>query len=159
MSVGRWALAPTVAVPKYGRLGSGFTRREVAQSHIHAGRRVDGTQTPASWLLDLADTRKMILLCAFCQSKFNPARHGYRRWYAPSHTPNTDPHQVNGKCDACKAMVTSGGRGYISEETYSRLCREPGEARRASRAAWRRSTFWESVRQTAVRAWGQRAAL
>ena len=146
-------------VPKYSRVGSGFTRTEVARSHIHPGRRVDGSQSPASWLMDLADTRKIIILCQFCQPKFDPRRHGYRRWYAESHTPNTDPHQVNGKCDACKTTVTSGGRGYVSEETYGLLCKDPSESRRRSRAAWRQSTFWGAVRENATRAWGQLAAL
>lgn len=141
-------------VPKYARIGEGFTRRERAAAHIHPGRRTDGSQSPASWLLDLADTRKIIILCSFCQSKFDPRRHGYRRWYAPSCTPNTDPHQVNGTCDACKELVWQGGRGYVSEETYSLLCRDPQEARRAARARWRQSSVWTAARQYAARAWG-----
>lgn len=131
----------TVAlVPKYHKLGSGFSRREQAEAMIHGGRRTDGTQSAATWLADLADLRKLIMLCGFCAPRFNPARHRYRRWYVPDHTGTTSGYAVSGQCDGCKSRLIGTGVSFVPEEDYRLICIDPLDARRQARqrarAAW-----------------------
>lgn len=146
--------APTILIPKHAALGQGFSRRERALALEHPGRRTDGRQSAASWIADLTDLRKLILLCSFCQGKFNPRRHGYRVFYTPDPTSKTDGYVSNGICDACKARteLSGGGRAYIAEDTYRLTCVDPLDARRQARLAWRRQTVWGWLR----RQWGSR---
>ena len=146
-----------IAASKYASLGTGFSRREIAESHVHPGRRTDGRQTAASWLSDLTDLRKLILLCAFCQPKFNPRVHRYRVFYSPDWSGATDPYQANGVCDACKRRTFHGGRAYVAEETYALVCMDPVAQRRQARFAALATSVGEAVRRVAARAWGSRA--
>lgn len=138
-----------VLVPKYHRLGEGFSRREQVKALEHPGRRTDGTQSAASWLSDLTDLRKAITLCqAYCAPKFNPRRHGYRRFYSPDITGKTDGYTHNGTCDGCKqntALLPGGGRTFIPEETYRLVCIDPLDARRKARAAAGAQTAWQRI--------------
>lgn len=146
-----------VAVGKYAKLGRGFSRREVVDSHLHPGRRTDGRQTKASWLSDLTDLRKLILLCQFCQPKFNPGRHRYRTWYCPDWSGVTDPRAANGICDGCKTRIYSAGRAYVAEEIFALVCRDPLDQRRAARYKALATSVSEAVRRVAARAWGSRS--
>lgn len=133
-------MSTVILVPKYTKLGEGFSRSEQREANFHPGRRTDGSQTAASWLADLSDLRKLITLCGFCATKFNPRRNGYRRWYAPDHTGNTSGHTVSGVCDACKSPLVANGVAFIAAETYNLVCIDPVDARRQARmkarAAW-----------------------
>lgn len=143
-----------VAVPKHDRLGEGFSKRERIEASFHPGRRTDGTQSAAHWVSFLSDLKKIILLCSFCRGKFNPRRHGYRRWHVSDLTGKTDGHTANGMCDACKQQTVNagGGTAFIAEETYNLVNVDPADARRQARlrarAAWagqhltRRATRW-----------------
>jgi hypothetical protein len=148
---------PLIAVPKHATLGTGFSRRDIAESHVHPGRRTDGTQTAASWLSDLTDLRKLILLCAFCQSRFNPKRHRYRTWYSPDWSGATDPYQANGVCDGCKQRTYHGGRAYVAEETYRLVCLDPVSQRRASRWQALATSIGDAVARFRQQAWGSRS--
>jgi hypothetical protein len=134
---------PVVIVPKYAKVGEGFTRRERAASLEHPGRRTDGSQSAAHWVTWLTDLKKIVILCSFCRSKFNPRKHGYRRMYAADLTGRTDGYVANGKCDACNQMTVDagGGTAYITEETYAQVNADPVEVRRQARlrsaAAWK----------------------
>ena len=147
-------MSPVVLVPKYARLGQGFSRAAQARSAEHPGRRTDGTQSAASWLSDLTDAQKTILLCTWCAPKFNPRRHGYRRYYSPDLTSKTDGYTVNGLCDACKGstVLSGGGRAYIPEAFYAQVCVNPIHARRAARARAGQTSAW--ARLTSL--WGSR---
>lgn len=141
-------MGTVVLVPKYHRIGEGFSRREQLQALEHNGRRTDGTQSPAAWVTDLTALRKSILLCTSCRTNFNPRRHGYRKFYSPDWTGKTDGYMHNGKCDACKqntALLPGGGTSFIPEETYRLLCIDPLDARRKARAAARSQTAWQRV--------------
>ena len=116
----------------------------------HPGRRVNGTQSAASWIMDLVSTKKTLLFCAICASKFNPRRHGYRKMYVPDYTGKTDGYMANGRCDACKQMTisTGGGRAFITEETYQLTCIDPVDARRQARLKARSAaTAWSFINQ------------
>lgn len=131
-----------LCVPKYARLGEGFSRKEKAAANEHPGRRVDGTQSPAHWITCLADLKKTILLCSFCRARFNPRKHHYRRYYSPDASGKTDGYAVNGLCDACKESTVNfpgGGTMFIHEETYDLVCLDPVEARRRTRRKWQRA--------------------
>ena len=137
---------PITIVPKYHRLGEGFSRSEQAKSAEHPGRRTDGSQSAASWITDLVDTRKTIILCSFCRPNFNPRKHNYRKFYVPDHTGMTDGYAVNGMCDACKNMTVNcgGGTAFVHEELYNLTCIDPVVARRNARAsakAWSARRF------------------
>ena len=132
-----------VLVPKYGRLGQGFTVAEAAKADYHPGRRTDGSQSPASWIADLVDTRKLILLCTFCRPNFNPRKHNYRKFYIPDPSGITSGYQHEGMCDACKQQTGITGTAFIHEEIYALTCIDPVTQRRERRAkayalpAWR----------------------
>lgn len=146
-----------LAVPKYAKLGEGFSRREQIAALEHPGRRTDGTQSAATWLADLTDLRKALTLCAaYCAPKFNPRRHGYRRFYMPDLTGKTDGYTSNGQCDGCKqhtALRPGGGRTFIAEETYRLVCVDPLDARREARARAGAQTAWQRIRSL----WGSAA--
>lgn len=146
-----------IAASKYGRLGQGFSRRERHETHVHPGRRTDGTQSAASWLSDLTDLRKLVLLCAFCQPKFNPGRHRYRVWYSPDWSGTTDPWSANGVCDRCKTRIYRGGRAYVAEEIYALVCLDPVSQRRASRWKAFATSIGDAVTRFRESTWGSRS--
>ena len=128
-----------VVVPKYHKLGEGFSKKEKMKAREHGGRQTNpqkGYQSGASWVGDLADLRKAILLCSWCKSKFNPRRNRYRRNYVPDPTGVTDGYQTNGTCDVCKGQTVNMGGGtlFIAEEHWEQVSVDPGEARRSWRA-------------------------
>ena len=141
--------SPFVAVPKYSKLGEGFSAREKLAAQLHPGR--SKWQSPASWILDLVSLRKPVLLCSFCRSKFNPRHFNYRKFYMTDHTGTTDGFVANGKCDACRqntADVPGGGVMFVAEELYSLTCIDPCEARRNARAAWKgHTTAWGMIQK------------
>lgn len=144
-----------VAVPKYARLGEGFSGRERLKALEHPGRRTDGTQSAAHWITSLLDLRKSLILCTYCRAKFNPRRHGYRKFFAPDLAGTTDGYVHNGICDNCKqhtALLPGGGTSFIPEETYRLLCIDPLDARRKARAAARSLTAWERITRASARA-------
>ena len=123
-------------VPLYSRLGEGFNSKQIAKADEHPGRRVDGTQSAATWIVDLVGRRACILLCSFCRVKFSPRKFHYRRMYVSDYTGMTDGHTFNGRCDACKqpTVNSGGGAAFVHEEEYSKTCVDPVNARREARA-------------------------
>ena len=147
---------PIVIVPKYGKLGQGFSRLERLKAAEHPGRRttIKGYQSPASWIADLISLKKFITLCSFCQHKFNPRKHGYRKFNYMSTTTNDVTFAVNGKCDGCKqeTALAGGGMGYVSEQYYKQICVDPAEARRKARMAWRgMESVWTAIQKARKR--------
>jgi hypothetical protein len=144
---------PVVIAPKYHRLGEGFSRREKAQASEHPGRRTDPKryQSAASWVLDLVELRKTVLLCSFCRIHFNPRKFRYRVFYAPSLTSShVNPREVNGHCDGCKQPTANlgGGTCFVAEETFHLICTDPGEARQKQRAAAKSLSAWQTIQRT-----------
>lgn len=143
-------------IAKYGKLGEGFNRQEIAQADEHPGRRTNshGYQSAPAWLDDLTSTKKCVLLCNYCRVKFNPRKARYRRMYSMDYTGATDGYTVNGRCDACKQHTVNcgGGAAFIAEEEYSKICIDPVNARRAARAkardAWSAWNFINNSRRT-----------
>ena len=77
---------PIIVVPKYSKLGEGFSRKEKLKVQEHPGRQTNpskGYQTPAAWLDDLGQLRKLVLLCDYCRHKWNPKRYRYRPLFVP----------------------------------------------------------------------------
>lgn len=133
--------ATRIFVPKHGgKLGAGFSKKDVIDSYIHPGRRTDGSQTPAHWITELADTRKAILLCSFCRQKFDFKKHKYRKNYTPDPTGVTSGYVCNGQCDACKQPTEHMGGGvlFIAEDYWEQICVDPQVARINARMAWRK---------------------
>lgn len=135
-----------VLVPKYGKLGEGFNRQEIAEADEHPGRKV-GSQSAASWVMDLVSLKKVVILCSFCRAKFNPRKFKYRKFYKADVSGMTDGHVVNGKCDSCKesTALCGGGVAFIHEEEYSKVCIDPMEARRNARASAKSLTAWQTI--------------
>jgi len=131
-----------VIVPKYHRLGEGFTKSEMLKASEHSGRRVDGSQSPASWIADLVDTQKFILLCTFCRPKFNPRKHNYRKAYIPDRSGRTSGYEFDGQCDACKQQTGATGTGFVHETTYALSYIDPVVARRNDNAARKALPAW-----------------
>jgi hypothetical protein len=132
---------PLIAVPKYSKLGQGFSRAEKLQAMEHPGRRTTarGYQSPASYVCDLADSGSAILLCKWCATKFNFRRSRYRKRFVPDHSGKTDGFTVNGQCKACKQQTASMGGGlmFVTEATYNLVSIDPSEAKRRWRQMWR----------------------
>lgn len=143
--------SPIVIVPKYARLGEGFSKREIAESFEHPGRRTTahGYQSAASWISDLVALKKFIILCSVCREHFNPRKNHYRLAYVPDTSGKTNGYQVNGKCDGCKQMTADvgGGAGFIPEEYYNAVFVDPVEARRTARAAWKAQSVWTTIQR------------
>lgn len=139
---------PIVIVPKYHRMGEGFSRAEKAEADIHPGRN-RRTQSAASWICDLTDLQKCIVLCSYCRQYFNPRKHRYRKFYQPDYTGKTDGYRVNGKCYACKQQTGNtpgGGTAFVHETLYNRVCIDPGDARRRARVASRQAmSVWQFI--------------
>ncbi len=141
-------MSAIVLVPKYHRIGEGFSRREQSQASEHPGRRTDGTQSAAHWVSALTELRKPVLLCTYHRPLFNPRRHHYRKFYAPDLVGKTDGYTHNGKCDHCKqdtAMLPGGGTLFVHEADYNLLCLDPLDARRKARAAAGAQTAWGRI--------------
>jgi len=128
-------------------LGEGFSPAQKAEANFHPGRRTDGSQSEASWISDLTDLRKFIILCSFCRIRFNFRKHHYRKFYVQDQTRCTDGYAVNGICDSCKRPTANlgGGTGFISEESYSQICQDPVSAKRAERAKHYAVSIWQAI--------------
>lgn len=130
-----------VVVPKYAKIGEGFSRREKSDSHIHPGRKTEtrGYQSPATWITQMADGRKALLLCVECEKMFNAAKNRYRIRYIKDPTGATRGMRASGACDGCKQETANMGGGYmwVSEETWSQVSQDPEEAKIKWRRAWR----------------------
>ena len=115
----------TVAVPKYAKLGQGFTKAEKLKADEDRGR--PWNRVAGGWISDLASLQKFVMLCPFCAPKFNPRPNGYEVWRRDT--------QSIGKCDGCN-QVSTYLRGYISEAYHDLV----GEwERHPRRGRWARS--------------------
>jgi hypothetical protein len=86
-----------------------------------AGSRVD----------DLVQNGKMVMLCSFCDPKFNPRRNKYVPW--------SRTWLPNGQCDGCKTHG-SGLKAFIPESNYDAVAvHEPSRGPRWRRMFSRRS--------------------
>ena len=93
----------------------------------HPGRRPG--KPHGSYVIDLADLRKVVVLCPLCNSKFDWKRHRFRK-------EKEFPYVVS-KCDACKT-TDSYCSMYIAEESYKKV-RSTAEDRRAeAKAFWKK---------------------
>jgi hypothetical protein len=139
-----------VIIPKNSKLGSGFTQKQKEAGYEHPGRRTDGTQTAASWILDLVALKKTVLLCSYCRVKFNPRDFHYRKMYIPDPTGHTDGYAMNGMCDHCKVMTVNagGGTAFVHEEIYNLVCQDPVVVRRAARAAAKAVSPWRAIQRS-----------
>ena len=141
-----------VFIPLHGRkLGEGFSKAERLKAEEHPGRntRIKGYQSPVSWISDLIDCKKAILLCRICGVKFDHRRHHYRPAYIPDISGRTDGYEANGNCDACKQFTPNcgGGKLYVTEESYGQLYQDPKDARRKARAAAGAMTAWQRIQR------------
>lgn len=102
-------MPPTILVPQV------WTK---AQRTQEAPGRPAG-RSHGGWIADLTGLRQCVLLCEFCQAKFNPKAHGYRPWR------NT---HVQARCDACKAHSTRA-TAFMATEHYEQVI--PKRGRRA----------------------------
>lgn len=69
-----------------------MTKADLAARAEHAGRKIG--KPHGSWVTDLAELQKSILLCDSCHHRFNHVQYGYYR--------QREFPYVAGKCDACK---------------------------------------------------------
>lgn len=111
-----------VAVPRYAKLGQGFSHKERLKADEHPGK--PWNRVAGGWISDLAELQKFIQLCPFCVSKFNPRKSGYEVWRL----------HVNcvGKCDGCN-QVSPHCRGFISQSLHDTV----GENRPRGSSRWR----------------------
>ena len=141
-----FANAINVFVPKYGqKLGQGFKRWEILDSFAHPGRRTtaNGYQSPAAWITELADTRKGILLCSWCDRKFDAGKEKYLLRYTRDPSGVTDGSLCNGMCDACKqpSADLGGGKLWVPAELWEQVSMNPEQARINHRMAWKSARF------------------
>lgn len=140
-----------IFIPKYGqKLGAGFKRWEILDSFAHPGRKTtpSGYQSPASWITELCDTRKAILLCSLCDRKFNANHMKYRLRYTRDPSGVTNGSVCNGMCDACKqpSADLGGGRLWVPAELWEAVSIDPEQARINHRMAWK-SARWGKIKR------------
>jgi hypothetical protein len=137
---------PIIIVPAHARLGEGFTKVEKLKAEEHPGRNTNivGYQSPANWICDKADLKKLILLCSWCRLKFNHRKNHYRPFFVRDNTGKTSGYESNGQCDGCKEQTAlrGGGTAFVHESEYAKTCREPVMVRRMSRAAYYAKSAW-----------------
>ena len=131
-----------IVVPKYHRLGEGFSKQEKLKAREHKGRQTNpkrGYLSPAGWITELADSRHAILLCSWCRQKFNPRRNKYRRRYVPDPTGKTSGYMANGVCDGCNERTErmGGGTIFVAEEYWLQVGIDPAEAKRRWKQRWK----------------------
>jgi len=104
-------------------------------------------QSRIGWLDSLLSLKKVVILCSWCRSKFNPRQYNYRRVYVPDYTGKTDGYTVNGDCDSCRSFTPNagGGTAYQPEELYALTHQDPVQARRQSRANAGRKTVYSAL--------------
>lgn len=138
-----------IVVSKYAKVGQGFSVKEQRQGWEHGGRRTDGSQSAASWIADLTDLQKTIILCSYCRVHFNPRKNHYRKMYVADPTGKTDGYQVNGKCDNCKQFTANagGGTAFVHESLYNNVCQDPVDARRIARAKAKALGAWQHIQR------------
>jgi hypothetical protein len=107
-----------------------YTRAELDKNQEHSGRRHG--KPHGSYVIDLADLRKVVILCPACNSKFDWKRHRFRK-------EKEFPYVVS-KCDACK-VTDSYCSMYIADETYTKV-RSTAEDRRAEAKAFWKGRLW-----------------
>ena len=96
-----------VLTPKFGKLGTGFSRKAIIAASEDYGR--PWNRPAGGWVSDLTALQKFVMLCPFCGPKFNPKKADYEVW-------RTNAFHV-GKCDGCKELSTYLC-GYIHQEHH-----------------------------------------
>ena len=139
-------------IAKHGKLGEGFSKKEIMDADEHPGRRTTphGYQSPAAWISDLVARKQCVLLCPFDRIKFDHRKYHYRKMYIPNIHALNDGYMANGKCDACKEQTSrlGGGTAYVHEETYNLGFIDPLDARRQARAKARaQTTAWQLIQR------------
>ncbi|GMR03350.1 MAG: hypothetical protein BMS9Abin21_185 [Thermodesulfovibrionia bacterium] len=71
-----------------------YTSKDYTRNALSTGKRMG--KPVGSYIVDLADLKKPIVLCSSCLSGFNPKAHHYERWNY------RNVHYVSSTCDACK---------------------------------------------------------
>jgi hypothetical protein len=141
---------PIIIVPAHARLGEGFTKQEQLKALEHPGRNrnIKGYQSPASWICDQSDLKKLILLCRDCRLKFNHRKNHYREFYVRDDSGKTSGYESNGQCDGCKEQTANhgGGTAFVHESEYSKICLEPRMNKRMNRAAYYAKSAWYHLR-------------
>lgn len=143
---------PIVIVPKYAKLGEGFSRREILKSAEHPGRQINarrGYQSASTWIDHLLQLRKPVILCGYCRVKFTPKYVRYRRFFCLN-SQGENGYRTDGRCDDCKEdtrRTPGGGTMFISEESYPEICLEPQIGRWSLRARMRFAgqTAWQAI--------------
>ena len=79
-----------------------------------------------SYVIDLADLRKTVLLCPACNCRFDWKRHRFRK--------EKEFPYVNAKCDACLVQDAYCSM-YMAEEVYTQA-RSTAQDRREERRKW-----------------------
>lgn len=101
-----------------------FTKKDHLRS-LEADPRRHG-KPHGSYVVDLADLRKTVLLCPMCNSKFDWKRHRFRK--------EKEFPYVMAKCDACLTQDAYCSM-YVAEETYTTV-RSTAQDRREQRRRW-----------------------
>jgi hypothetical protein len=82
-------------------------KEELALAEVPSGPK-SGTLA-GSHVADLTGLSKMVVLCEFCNPKFNPRKNHYEVWRHETY--------VRGGCDGC-GQYTLHGRAFIHQATH-----------------------------------------
>ena len=107
-----------IAVPKNAKLGEGFTKAQITKGFEDPGRKPG--RIAGGYMSDLAALKKTIILCPFCEHKFNPRKSNYEVW--------NRFYMAHGRCDGCKQL--SFQAKIYNHEAYTSAVEMPGNRRR-----------------------------
>lgn len=103
-----------------------FTAADLRTPQEHEGRRRG--KPHGSYVVDLADLRKVVVLCPLCNSKFDWKRHRFRK--------EKEFPYVVAKCDACKTQDAYCSM-YVAEENYTKVRSTAEDRREEARKFWK----------------------
>lgn len=72
-------------------------------------------KTEGTWVTDCAEIQQCVLLCSFCDHKFEPSHRKYGYW-----RDRNSPLGVGGTCDGCRTFQDTGIQLYIHESNVGR---------------------------------------
>lgn len=103
-----------------------WTKEKLRRPVEHDGRRHG--KPHGSYVIDLADLRKVVVLCPLCNSKFDWKRHRFRK--------EKEFPYVVAKCDACKTQDSYCSM-YVAEEDYTKVRSTAEDRREEARKFWK----------------------
>lgn len=85
-------------------------------------------RTAGGWIADMVGLKQSVVLCGFCEGKWQPKAAGYRRAH--------ESYFVRDRCDGCRQYGT--GKFFVHESVYLQVTDPP----RRAKGRWGTNLGW-----------------